>query len=146
MPNIQLRISEEDLRKLEYAFFTLGAGEQLEKELDDALFPGPADAMESAVRNLMPISWRSPAPAKISGSIAQIDLFMGFVVRTSNLTSYLRGNRYGYLFFPETGRGYTQTGKGAQRFFERAGEQELPKAEETVRKIVERVTLQAFRK
>lgn len=92
-------------------------GKELEKGIDDYLWRDPVHKVESSIRKRIPVSDRnSDTHAKYSGSLAMVDLYMGFVVRNSRLTSYLRKNRYGYLFFPDQGQGYTQP--KAHHFFE----------------------------
>lgn len=139
--SLSFELDAKDFDKLWDAFLKLG--EPLEKALDKAMWPVPAQRTMNKVHKYMPFSGRSEVGARVGGSLQPIDLYMGFVVKTRKVTGYKRGNRYGYLFFPETGTGYTQKNTGAQRFFYRAIEEEKPKITNEVLATVNKMLVSA---
>lgn len=139
--SVRFELDAKDFERLWTAFLQLG--EPLSEALDDAMWPGPAQDVMNRVHRYMPFSGRSEVGARVGGSLLPIDLYMGFVVKTRKVTGYKRGNRYGYLFFPETGTGYTQKNTGAQRFFARGIEEEKPAITQVVHRTVTRMLAQA---
>ena len=122
MTNVEIKVNDEDMDKIFNAF--LKWGEPLNHAIDVYMMT-KAKPFNAKVRSKLPISNRSKEHAKhIAESLTLVDLWMGFASKTNSVPKRKQKQRFGYLFFPETGTGYTQKNTGAQQFFERTLEEE----------------------
>lgn len=121
MPFAKITIDASQLETLAKRFNQFP--KEIEKAVNPYLHSEAPQTMEDEIRRLMPVStvsksspWssgslaiRAKDHAKTSGSIVQGKINLGFYLKTTP--------KYGYLIFPEEGRGKKQIRKGAQLFF-----------------------------
>lgn len=99
--------------------------------------------MADDIKSTFPISRYHPdgRHARTHKSLLDKRLFLGFYIRERNARTIGNWREYGYLIFPEEGRGYTNP--TAQRFFERGVERHEPIIVERLKSILDRVIAKA---
>lgn len=143
MPKITFTIRAEELSALAERFKAYPS--KFEAVVQPYLNREAPDTMEKAIRNRMPVSqvskkswWskgstsmRAGDHAKFGGSIRQWTNQLGFSLQTTS--------KYGYLIFPEEGRGNKQKRKGAQLFFQHGADESSETIVEHILKITEKI-------
>lgn len=123
MPSI--KIEGLNAEEAERYFKTLGIRFKTETE---AFMHVQKDPLAKKIKERIPISryHKSGRHAQVSHSIEGDNIYMGFYVKTRRARTIGNWREYGYLVFPEEGRGYTQKNTGAQRFFGRSEDTGVP--------------------
>lgn len=136
MTRILIKFDEGDLKALEDYFYRLGP--EFEKRTQKFMDTyGPF--MAEDIRSTIPISRKhlDGRHARTHKSVISNRLFLGFYIRERSSRTIKNWREYGYLIFPEEGRG--KHNPRAQRFFERGKERHEPKIVERLRSILDRV-------
>lgn len=123
MPSIKIEGLNAD--QAEGYFRTLGIRFRTETE---SFMHGQREPLADKIQERIPISryHKDGRHARISKSIDSDNIYMGFYIKTRQARTIGNWREYGYLIFPEEGRGYTQKNKGAQRYFGRSEDKDVP--------------------
>lgn len=119
----KLKIEGLGQEEAERYFKTLGI--RFKKETESFMHT-QGKPLQKTIKGRIPISRYHPnrRHAKISDSIEGDNIYMGFYIKTRRARTIGNWREYGYLIFPEEGRGYTQP--TAQRYFGRAEDKDVP--------------------
>ena len=138
MPNVKIKVSEKDIQALEDRFFKLGY--RFDEEVNKFMHNYKEKFYRDILSN-MPKNDKHPRGGKSakdnSLSIKRQDLYLGFFNRTETIRTVKNWREYGYLIFPEEGRGHKSP--RAYRFFEKATNKHKPIIYQELFKVLDRV-------
>ena len=138
MPDVKIKVSEKDVQALEQRFFKLGY--RFDEEVNNFMHTYKERFYKDVLEN-MPISGKHPrggtSAKKNPLSIKRGDLYLGFFNRTDTIRTVKNWREYGYLIFPEEGRGHRSP--RAYRFFEKATKKNEPIVYQELFKVLDRV-------
>ena len=123
MPHIKI----EGLNDEEAVFYLQRLGKRFKTETETFMH-GEREPLAKIVKKRIPKSryHKGGRHARSHDSIDSDNIYMGFYIKTRRVRTIKNWREYGYLVFPEEGRGYTQKNTGAQRFFGRSEDEDIP--------------------
>ena len=128
---MRVEINSEDLERLNTAISKLG--DEAEKGVNEAIHNKGALLLKEDLNRHLPVSVRAKNHAKFSDAWKMTNINLGLEITTKGGSANSRGS-YGYLIFPDEGRG--SKNKNAQDFTGKGIEDSKPKIIQEIQDLV----------